>query len=111
MKDPYSKLKPGWRIESESPLTLRHQDGSLATGEAAQMLLPLIMGALTEDVPTVQNYAIWHKGDEARHSAPGWMSSQGHVALYSKDKAELFSKGLGDRFIVRPVFLKTVPLE
>jgi hypothetical protein len=32
-------LEEGWTVECENPLELRHEDGSVATGRAAQMLI------------------------------------------------------------------------
>ena len=113
-KDFKNHQRFGWSIESESPLVLRHSDGSRASGEAAQSILYLLSERALEDISTHPNYAIWRKGKQ--DGKPGWMRSgnyngQGHVALFSEEKAGDFANGLGDDFVVRPVFLKTLPLE
>lgn len=33
----------GWFVECESPFEVRHEDGSFATGQAAKMVLHLVM--------------------------------------------------------------------
>lgn len=36
--------KNGWEIECESPFEIRHEDGSFATGQAAQIVLEELRG-------------------------------------------------------------------
>lgn len=31
--------KHGWTVECESPLEIKHEDGSIATGQAVQMII------------------------------------------------------------------------
>jgi hypothetical protein len=101
------QLHSGWSLESESPLVLRHRDGSQVTGAAADSLLPLLLGCELETVPTPQRYAIWRNGT-ARLT--GWLSDfplpAQQVGLWSRDEADAFVHGF-DELVVRPVFLMT----